>query len=129
MAENRVYRTGAEFLGTAGARDRIRNLLRSCGNNNNSFAGLKLSSSKLFDLRLRLARMIKLDWLMRKENNLRAEKSAGTTGTGEADSGARAASHQKTCKTASNWLSHGRSAVELSSSGTEGFTVLALKVQ
>ena len=66
---------------------------------------------------------------MRKQNNLRAEKSAGTTGTGEADSGARAASHQKTCKTAGNWLSHGTSAVELSSSGTEGFTVLALKVQ
>ena len=73
--------------------------------------------------------MLKLDWLMRKQNNLRAGKCAGITGTGEADSGARAASHPKTWKTAGNRLSRGRSAVELSSSGAERFTVLALKVQ
>ena len=68
-------------------------------------------------------------WLMRKQNNLRAGKCAGVTGTGEADSGARAASHPKTWKTAGNWLSRGRSVVELSSDSAEEFTVLALKVQ
>ena len=73
--------------------------------------------------------MLKLGWLMRKQNNLRARKCAGITGSGEADSGARAASHPKTWKTSGNWLSRCRSAVDLSSSGAERFTALALKVQ